>query len=70
MKPGQEALNESLVYAHKDSGGSAGARTIARLVTNNGDSLSCYYATKLMKALGLVSCQVPKHNYRRLPRNM
>jgi putative transposase len=54
-----------VVDAHKASGGSAGARTIARIVTNNGDSLSRYRATKLMKALDLVSCQVPKHNYKK-----
>jgi putative transposase len=65
VKAGQEALTGSVVEAHKASGGSAGARTIARIVTNNGDSLSRYRATKLMKALDLVSCQVPKHNYKK-----
>jgi putative transposase len=65
VKPGTEARNDSVVDAHKASGGSAGARTIARIVTNNGDSLSRYRATKLMKALNLVSCQVPKHNYKK-----
>ena len=64
-KPGQEALNDSVVDAHKDSGVSAGARTFVRIVTNNGDPFSRYRATKLIKALDLVSCQVPKHNYKK-----
>lgn len=51
--------------AHVASNGSAGARTLAAIVTNQGMSLSRYRATKLMKTLGLVSCQVPKHHYRK-----
>ena len=51
--------------AHRLSGGSAGARTIASIVTNKELSLSRYRASKLMKSLGLVSCQQPKHAYRK-----
>lgn len=50
---------------HTASNGSAGARTIADMVTNQGTDLSRYQATKLMKELGLVSCQSPKHKYRK-----
>jgi transposase len=66
-KLGQVALNESLVDAHKDSGGFAGARPIVRIVTNNGDPLSRYRATKRLKALdffrGLRSEWVPETGY-------
>ncbi|PMH42978.1 transposase [Vibrio sp. 10N.286.49.C2] len=50
---------------HAASNSSVGARTIADIITTQGTSLSRYRATKFMKALGLVSCQVPKHRYRR-----
>ncbi|AVT47091.1 IS3-like element ISSba5 family transposase [Shewanella baltica] len=51
--------------AHRISHGSAGARTIAQLVTNKGIGLSRYRARNLMKKLGLLSCQQPKHSYRK-----
>ena len=47
------------------SGGSAGARTIAAIATNNGFELSRYRAAKLMVKLKLESCQVPQHHYKR-----
>jgi putative transposase len=50
--------------AHKLSGGSAGSRTIATLVTSRGYNLSRYRASKSMKRQGLVSCQPPTHNYK------
>jgi putative transposase len=50
--------------AYELSGGSAGSRTIATLVTSGGYSLSRYRASKSMKRQGLVSCQPPKHNYK------
>ena len=53
--------------AHNASNGSAGARTIAGIVTNSGMSLSRYRASKIMKMLGLVSRQLPKHKYRKQP---
>ena len=58
-------LRSLVSEAHAASNGSAGARTIADIVTNQGMNLSRYRATKLMKTLGLVSCQVPKHRYRK-----
>src|SRR5690606_17609778 len=51
--------------AHAESNGSAGARTIADIVTTRGTELSRYRAGKLMKKLKLVSCQVPRHNYKK-----
>ena len=51
--------------AHTESKGSAGARTIANIVTTKGTALSRYRAGKLMKQLDLVSCQMPKHNYKK-----
>ena len=47
------------------SGGSAGARTIAAIATNNDFELSRYRAAKLMVKLKLDSCQVPQHQYKR-----
>ncbi len=51
--------------AHRLSGGSAGARTVAQIVSRNGTPLTRYVAGKLMKELGLVSSQLPKHAYKR-----
>jgi putative transposase len=51
--------------AHRISNGSAGARTIAQLVTNKGINLSRYRAHNLMKKLGLLSGKQPKHSYRK-----
>jgi putative transposase len=47
------------------SNGSAGARTIADIVTARGIRLSRYRASKFMKELDLVSCQPPKHTYKK-----
>ncbi|MGI3005325.1 IS3 family transposase, partial [Shewanella algae] len=44
---------------------SAGARTIANMVTTAGIPLTRYRATGLMRKLGLVSCQVPQHRYKK-----
>jgi putative transposase len=51
--------------AFNESNGSAGARTIADIVTTRGTSLSRYRAGRLMKRLELVSCQLPNHKYRK-----
>ena len=50
---------------HRESSGSAGARTIATISSARGHTLSRYRATGIMKRLGLVSCQLPKHAYRK-----
>ncbi len=49
--------------AYELSNGSAGARTIADIVTARGIPLSRDQASKLMKELKFVSCQLPKHTY-------
>jgi putative transposase len=41
-----------------------GVRSIADMQTNEGYPLSHYRAEKLMTELNLVSCKIPKHNYR------
>jgi len=65
LKPEEVRLRRKIVAAHENSGGSAGARTIAQMLTNDGESLSRYRATRLMRALNLVSCQEPKHAYKK-----
>jgi putative transposase len=52
----------------RESNGSAGARTIAGIATTRGFSLSRYRAGRLMKTLALVSCQLPKHAYKKATR--
>ncbi len=63
--PEQLRLEAEVKAIHKLSNGSAGARTIAGIITNNGYKLSRYRATKLMTKLNLTSCQVPQHKYKR-----
>nr|WP_277754373.1 IS3 family transposase [Rosenbergiella epipactidis] len=46
------------------SRGSAGARTLAELLTQNGIAMSRYRAGRLMKYLNLSSCQPGKHRYK------
>nr|KJZ13160.1 integrase [Pseudoalteromonas rubra] len=66
ITPEQARLNSAIHEVHAASEGSAGARTIATIVTNTKDILlSRYRASKLMKKLGLVSCQLPQHKYKR-----
>jgi len=48
-----------------ESNGSAGARTIADIATSRGLALSRYRAGRLMKACQLVSCQQPRHRYKK-----
>ena len=50
---------------HRESNGSAGARTLATISSARGHALSRYRAKGIMKRLGLVSCQLPKHAYRK-----
>ena len=58
-------LKEKVLEAHEVSKGSAGARTIASIVTQSGTPCSRYLASKLMKSLAVVSCQLPRHAYKR-----
>ena len=48
-----------------ESNDSAGARTIASIATDRAHPLSRYRAGRLMAACGLVSCQQPKHAYKK-----
>ena len=50
---------------YTESKGSAGARTIATIATERDYPLSRYRASKLMKAQHLVSCQLPRHRYKK-----
>lgn len=61
----EQRLREQIQKAHQLSQGSAGARTIAALVTHAGIPLSRYRAARRMKVLGLVSSQIPEHRYRK-----
>ncbi|KAA1151069.1 IS3 family transposase, partial [Pseudoalteromonas fuliginea] len=63
--PEQVRLEAEVKAIHAMSGGSAGARTIAAIATNNDFELSRYRAAKLMVKLKLESCQVPQHSYKR-----
>jgi putative transposase len=61
----EQHLRGRIKAAHELSNGSAGSRTIARIVTDEGVPLSRYRASKRMAAMGLVSSQQPKHRYRK-----
>ena len=50
---------------HELSNGSAGARSIALISTDNELPMSRYVAGNRMKELGLVSCQLPQHSYKK-----
>lgn len=65
VRPEELRLQAKVKAAHQLSHGSAGARTIARLVTAEGLPLSRYRAGRRMKALGLVSNQPPRHRYKK-----
>jgi len=51
--------------AHAISNGSAGARSIADIVTSLGVPLSRYRAKAFMRHLGLVITQLPTHRYKK-----
>ena len=50
-----------MLEVYRESNGSAGARSIAAMVTTIGIKLSRWRATKLMKALNIISYQQPSH---------
>ncbi|MGX8941293.1 IS3 family transposase [Symbiopectobacterium sp. Eva_TO] len=55
-----------VMEAWNASGGSAGARSIATIVTgSSGVKMGRWLAGKLMKELGIASCQRPAHKYKR-----
>ena len=61
----EQALQKLILDAHEASNGSAGARTLASMVTLEGTPLSRYRARRRMKLLGLVSTQPPGHAYKK-----
>jgi len=61
----QAQLNSEIRAAFKLSNGSAGSRSIASMVTNNGTPLSRYRARSIMKKLGLCSSQPSSPKYRK-----
>lgn len=50
----------------RESNGSAGTRTIAGIARDRGTALSRYRAGRLMKQCELISCQQPKHAYKKV----
>lgn len=68
----ERVIKRSLIKdAWNLSGGSAGTRTLATIVTTQyGVKMSRYLAGKLMKELGLTSCQQVKHRYKAEVKNM
>ncbi len=60
-------LKSLIKEVHIASNGSAGARSIADMLIAKNVPMSRYRASKLMKSLGLVSCQMSKHKYKRAP---
>ena len=61
----QAELEKKIKAIFAESEGSAGARTIASIATTRNTPLSRYRAGRLMKKLDLVSCQQPKHTYKK-----
>jgi len=61
----EQELQKLILVAHEASNGSAGARTLASMVTQAGTPLSRYRAGRRMKQLGLVSTQPPNHAYKK-----
>ncbi|AUX71776.1 IS3 family transposase [Erwinia pyrifoliae] len=58
-------LRSQVLELHGISHGSAGARSIATMATQRGYQRGRWLAGRLMKELGLVSCQQPTHRYKR-----
>lgn len=58
-------LRSQVLELHGISHGSAGARSIATMAPQRGYQMGCWLAGRLMKELGLVSCQQPTHRYKR-----
>ncbi|EKF4185592.1 IS3 family transposase [Salmonella enterica] len=55
-----------VMEARNASGGSAGTRSIASIVTRDpGVKMGRWLAGKLMTELGIASCQIPAHKYKR-----
>ncbi|EFH7976948.1 TPA: IS3 family transposase [Escherichia coli] len=64
VNPARVRLCSEIRRAWNQSWGSAGARTLAEMLTQNGVPMSRYRAGRLMKYLNLSSCQPGKHQYK------
>ena len=64
MNPVHVRLCSEIRRVWNQSRGSAGARTLADMLTQNGVPMSRYRAGRLMKHLNLSSCQPGKHQYK------
>ena len=60
----RKRLQEKAIAIHQASRGSAGSRTIAGQLAQQGESVGRYKARSLMKEAGLVSKQHKRHHYR------
>lgn len=65
INPATVKINAMVTAAHSLSNGSAGARTIAQMVTQQGTPLTRYRAAGFMRRLELVSSQPPTHSYKK-----
>ncbi|EEU2156866.1 IS3 family transposase, partial [Escherichia coli] len=64
VNPARVRLCSEIRRAWNQSRGSAGARTLAEMLTQNGVPMSRYRAGRQMKYLNLSSCQPGKHQYK------
>ncbi|WP_218071410.1 IS3-like element ISEc31 family transposase [Escherichia coli] len=64
VNPARVRLCSEIRRAWNQSRGSAGARTLAEMLPQNGVPMSRYRAGRLMKYLNLSSCQPGKHQYK------
>ncbi|EKG7129409.1 IS3-like element ISEc31 family transposase [Escherichia coli] len=64
VNPARVRLCSEIRRAWNQSRGSAGASTLAEMLTQNGVPMSRYRAGRLMKYLNLSSCQPGKHQYK------
>ncbi|WP_205247828.1 IS3 family transposase [Escherichia coli] len=64
VNPARVRLCSEIRRAWNQSRDSAGARTLAEMLTQNGVPMSRYRAGRLMKYLNLSSCQPGKHQYK------
>lgn len=66
--PERERLKRKVAKIHTNSRSAAGARTIAGTLSQQGESIGRYKASRLMKEIGLVSKQYKKHRYKQADR--
>lgn len=65
INPETVQINAMVIAAHSLSNSSAGARTIAHMVSQQGVPLTRYRAAGFMRRLDLVSSQPPTHSYKK-----